>query len=888
MIEKIKIKKPKFLYGSMHGIEGRTALVTLEVQGRLEERELSRVRSYQTLAALNPSEPLFGIDPENWVSSLVLDTPETPGFGHTLAGIAVAIQRWARDPVAKALVLQESSDSINLAVPWYRTKVCDRALILALEWTRLRFSGKLTREQVTYFSKRFWEFLQSAHRNHLSPNTFRFAMSALERDLPVMSINERTIQIGWGTRQIRFEGSFTNRTSNMAARLARNKLATNRLLKRNKLPVPKASSAGTWERANKVAESLGWPVVIKPSALDQGIGVIAGITDVDLLRSAFKEISELREEPVIIEEHVEGDDHRMLVVNGRLLMTTRRIPAGVTGDGVSTIEELVEIANRNPLRGNSNRSIMRRLQLDELALICLRDAGLKQTDIPRDGQFVALRKTANISTGGTAVDVSDAVHPDNAAAAIRAARILGLDIAGVDFLCTDISRSYREVGGVICEVNSQPGFRPHWLGDPQRDINGEVLDILTEGLTARIPTAAITGTNGKSTTAKMLHRIWQTSGKVAGVCVTAGTWVGEDLIDRENLSGNPGAELLFRDPAVESAVIEMPRKGLIIFGQPSTAYDVAALLNIENDHIGVDGINTLEEMAHLKARVIQQATQAVVINADDKLCMDMRVYISAPRTILLSTNEHNEEVHRHRQTGGEAAYLKTVSKQRWLVYAHGASETLVMPIDEIPATDRGLIEHNTFNALAAMALALAQDLEVATVRRALGSFINSSDCNPGRYNYVEGFPFQLMVDFAHNADSASKVVEYVGKLPVRGRKILLCRQLGNRERADFAKMAPAFQRVFDEIIVTTNPKYAKKNPQYAGENPEENMLRFATQQLLAAGCPEETIATEVDLRRAAAIAFSKAKEGDFLLILSEFRIVTPFIEEFRATGTPAP
>jgi cyanophycin synthetase len=288
---------------------------------------------------------------------------------------------------------------------------------------------------------------------------------------------------------------------------------------------------------------------------------------------------------------------------------------------VQTAAELLAQLNADPRRGSGKRSMLIRIELDAEATESLSSQGLLPDSIPAPGQFVPLRRSANISMGGTAEDVTSVIHPDNRALAIRAARMLELDIAGVDFLCPDITKSWRQVGGAICEVNAQPGFRVHWLAQPDRDLNGEVLEWLFQNNSPRIPTTAITGTNGKSTVARMLHHVWTANGTTAGVCTTNGTWVGQELIHHENLSGLPGASMLLKDSSVEAAVLELPRKGLIKFGHPCDHYDVAALLNVQDDHIGVDGVNTLQQMAVLKAEVLKRAKQAVVVNAEDPICL---------------------------------------------------------------------------------------------------------------------------------------------------------------------------------------------------------------------------------------------------------------------------
>jgi cyanophycin synthetase len=362
------------------------------------------------------------------------------------------------------------------------------------------------------------------------------------------------------------------------------------------------------------------------------------------------------------------------------------------------------------------------LTLDDEALHCLAEQGLSAESIPEAGCFVRLRRTANISTGGIATDVSTTIHPDNCALAVRAARVVGLDIAGIDFLCPDITHSWREVGGAICEINAQPGFRVHWLGDPSRDINAEVLALLYPHGDLRIPTAAITGTSGKSTVARMLHHLWQTAGKTTGLCTAHGVWVGHEPIRTQNRSGLPGAQMLFNDPAVEAIVIELPRKGLLQFGHPCDRYDVAALLNVEDEHIGAEGVDTREQMAELKAEVLERATNAVVINAEDALCLAMRMRAGTQRHVLVGRSGSVPAIEEHRAQGGEAVFIQAHKGAPWIVLAKGAAQEPLMPLHDIPATMNGAVTINEVNALFAVALAWAQGLGPETLRHAMAGF----------------------------------------------------------------------------------------------------------------------------------------------------------------------
>jgi len=307
----------------------------------------------------------------------------------------------------------------------------------------------------------------------------------------------------------------------------------------------------------------------------------------------------------------------------------------------------------------------------------------------------------------------------------RAAGVIGLDIAGIDFISQDISRSWREIGGAIIEVNAQPAFRVHWICDTGRDINGEAIDWLFSGSGTRIPTTAITGTNGKTTTASMLHHIWLGMGKRSGLATTAGVWIGQHQISSKNLSGCPGGKIVLDDPMVEVAVIEMPKKSLLLFGHPCDSYNVSALLNIEDDHIGSNGVNSLEDMARLKGTVLQQTTEAIVINAEDELCLKIGSISPAKNKVLVSRGEQLDVLKNHLADGGMAVYLKEIDSARWIMLANGHKEVALLPTRSIPVTMNGTIRSNEFNALFAAALAWINHIPLENIKGGLSSFHNS-------------------------------------------------------------------------------------------------------------------------------------------------------------------
>ncbi len=898
-VVRFQVEYRRFLPGCAAGLAEKTALVELSVQGDLTGALSAEQRIRAAAPTLCPGEPLYGVAETDWPDAFLLSGPADVDdaalgwLGTWVVALTVAIQRWGRDPVLRGRLLAAGQGRLRLAVPWHRTDFFDHALAAATqlitEWlpacpdtqpawlTWLKGDAATTDPLAGHFGDR-WPHIQAGG---LRPNTLRFIEAASRRGIP-FEIRPSFVQFGWGVNLERMDLGLTGRTSWIGMAMARNKRFANQTLGAAGLPVPRLIQVSTAQEALQAADELGWPVVIKPLDQDGATAVTPGIGDPAHLCAAFEAADRASPGAVVVEQHCPGEDYRFLVVGGRVLHVVRRTAAHVVGDGLRTVRLLVDQVNEDPRRGTQRYSLLRALRLDADAVDLLAEQALSPDSVPPAGQRVRLSRTANISSGGTAEDVTASTHPENIALAERAARIIGLDIAGIDFLCSDINRSWREVGAAICEVNGQPGFRPHWLADPERDINGEVLDILFEGRAARIPTAAVTGTNGKTTTAEMLYRIWMSAGRRAAVCTTAVLRIGDQIVSTENLSGQPGGRIMLNDPGVEAAVLEMPRKGLIYYGHPCDRYEVAALLNVQDDHLGVDGIDTLEQMAELKAEVLQRATRAVVVNAEDPLCLAMRGRASAGRHILVARNPDVGAIAEHRRGGGEAVFIDTRRGRRRIILATGSAETELMAVDEVPATMDGLLVCNESNALFAAGLAWAHGIDHDAIRRGLSAFRNSADQNPGRYNFVNGLPFDVVVDFAHNPDGVRAVCAVATARPVTGRRLLCGLNVGNRHPAHLDALAGDLAAAFDDFVLGCDPALVGGCPEYAGDDPAAAMLGKWSGLLWGRGVDPARITIEADRGAALRDTLDRARAGDLVVLLADWDEAQQAIDQWRS------
>ncbi|MDH5344888.1 MAG: cyanophycin synthetase, partial [Gammaproteobacteria bacterium] len=635
-------------------------------------------------------------EPGGFVRRLKED--EGTWLGHVMEHVAIELQNVAGSPVTfgRTRSMDGSHAHYNMVFQYLDAEVGREASRLALDLIHSLLPGDLKPADAPatgwHFAEERDEFIRYAQRRAFGPSTASLVRAAEQRDIPWIRLNSASlVQFGHGRYQQRIQATTTGRTSNIAVELAGDKEETGTILRDLGLPVPKQQLVRRASEAVRAAEQIGYPVVVKPLAGNHGRGVSTNLRTPNEVEVAFEKALE-HGRSVIVESYIEGFDHRLLVVNGKLVAAAKRMPGHVVGDGKHTIEELVAIVNSDPRRGVGHEKVLTRLEFDHQAERLLAKLGYDRTTVPQEGETVYLRTTANLSTGGTAIDVTDIIHHDNREMAERAIKAIGLDIGGVDFLTNDITESYRETGGGICEVNAGPGFRMHVApseGTP-RDVAGPVIDMLfPPGTPSRIPIASVTGTNGKTTTSRMLAHILKMSGLTVGLTSTDGVYIGGQLTVPGDMTGPVSAKMILRDPSVDAAVMETARGGLLRGGLGYQSCNVACCINVTADHLGLRGIDTLEQLAEVKRVPIEVATDAAVLNADDALCLQMADYTDAKVVCYVTMNPGHPLVKQHIRAGGMAFVLEEGMNGHMITIYDRERHTPLLWTHLVPATLEG-------------------------------------------------------------------------------------------------------------------------------------------------------------------------------------------------------
>ncbi|HEY7600819.1 MAG TPA: cyanophycin synthetase, partial [Candidatus Limnocylindrales bacterium] len=587
-----------------------------------------------------------------------------------------------------------------------------------------------------------------AERQAFGPSTQALLDEAHSRDIPSIRLDRHSlVQLGQGVHQRRIRATMTSETSAIAVDIASDKSLTNQLLSSAGLPVPRSRTVRSEDGAVEAARAIGWPVVVKPLDGNHGRGVHLDLRSDDDVRRAWPVArAESRSGDVVVESYVAGNDYRVLVVGGKLTAVAQRVPAGVVGDGKHSLGALIERENADPRRGIGHEKVLTRIRVTDAALELARKQGFELDSVPPAGTRVQLALTGNMSTGGTSIDRTHEAHPENIQVAETAARVIGLDICGIDFIAPDIAVPVREQGGAIVEVNAAPGFRMHTHpteGEPQYVARPAIDMLFPQGSNARIPIVSVTGTNGKTTTVRMIGHILKLMGRRVGMTTTDGIVIDGRLIRKGDMSGPRSAQMVLQNPSVDTAVFEVARGGILREGLGYDRNDVAVVTNVTGDHLGLHGIDTLAQLAHVKGVVVEAVPRAgtAVLNADDplvarmaRLCRGQVVYFS------MSTDKRDEGFDRvdgHAGRGGAAMTIQSTGDGELVVLRQGTRTMPLLYTHLIPATFGGRARMNVANALAAAAAAWAAGAHLHDIRQGLRTFSTSIYQAPGRLNLFD-------------------------------------------------------------------------------------------------------------------------------------------------------
>ncbi|MBN2333180.1 MAG: ATP-grasp domain-containing protein [Deltaproteobacteria bacterium] len=752
----------------------------------------------------------------------------------------------------------------DLLCTYETSSVAEAAMNLSLRMADAVLSGAgVGQGAKRQFQGAFDRFIGIARSLSMDLSTMAVVRAARARGIPAhrISDNARFVRLGQGRHQRKVFETLSSSTTAVGSKLSNNKAVTAELLASVGIPVPRQYGLLNDQQLMAAVEVIGFPLVVKPVFGAKGKGVAVGVATKDELRRTAADALRVFPGGILVQQFVPGAEHRLLVVNGTLVAAAQRIPASVIGDGRHTVRELVDVENQNPLRDIDFRSVLEKLFLDEEADRVLAGQGVTRDSVPQVGVRVFLRRTANISTGGTGVDVTERVHPAVANMATLAVEVLGLDIAGVDYITPDISLSPHASGGAVIEVNPCPGLRPHWsVKGSGRDVVSPIIDgLFPPGCSSRVPTVAVTGSLGKTTTCRMLKEMLGEQGYKVGMVSTDGVYVDEERLRPGDWSGGEACQWIFNHPGVGAAVLETARGGILKGGLGFDCCDVAVVLNVADEHLGQDGVETLEEMARVKATVARAATRAVVLNADDPLCMAMRKDVPPGCDIVLfGMFPEAEPMAGHARAGGHSIFFWSADGSLEMMIGRGSSRKRVMAAAEIRAYRGGLIPHNLQNVLAAAATAHAMGVEGTVIRRVLSRFEANVGDNPGRLSEYEGLPFRLIIDRPVNAANLTSLCHLVQQMPCTGKRILAMTAAGNRRDSQLEAMAAAVAACFDHYILFD---WDSLRGRKRGE-----VSWILARRLGAAGVSSEAIEIVVDQAEAYHRALTMAHQEDIVAL----------------------
>jgi len=696
-------------------------------------------------------------------------------------------------------------------------------------------------------------------RERLGPSTGSIVDEAVARDIPFIRLNkESLVQLGYGKNQVRFRATMTDRTSSIAVDLASNKDETKRMLQAAAIPVAKGMCISLESQVDDAISNVGFPLVFKPLDGNHGKGASINVKTREEALDAFEHAKKYSRR-IIVEKFITGYDFRVLIINHRFIAAALREPAHVVGDGKTTIQVLIDKENSDPRRGYGHENVLTEITVDKETLDQLAKYSYSLETVLKKGEKCYLKGTANLSTGGTSTDVTDTVHPDNIFICERISRVIGLDICGIDIMASNLSDPLETSGGVVLEVNAAPGFRMHLApanGLP-RNVAAPVIDMLyPPGKTCRIPIIAITGTNGKTTTTRLISHIVKNNGYRVGFTTSDGIYVGNSMLTKGDTTGPMSAEFILKDPTVEFAVLETARGGILRAGLGFGKCDVAVVTNIQEDHMGLSDINTLAEMSNVKGVVARAVKRDgyTVLNADNEHCVSIAKTTDC-KIAYFSLDENNPVIREHCRTGGIAAIYEngyiTIKKGEWKFRVEKTSL--------IPLTFGGKVTFMVYNVLAATLATYVYGFSIDDIKLNLQTFIPSAAQTPGRMNIFEFKEYTVMIDFAHNPDGFKGIKEFLSTID-SPYKIGIITGTGDRRDDDIRSMGRISAQMFDHIII--------RQDKFLRGRQAEEIVKLLVEGIQSENPTQsyEYIPKEVEALRH---AFTMAKPGTFITALSD-------------------
>lgn len=644
------------------------------------------------------------------------------------------------------------------------------------------------------------EMRELREKERLGPSTASIIDEAVSRGIPWIRLNKYSLcQLGYGANQKRIQATVTSQTSSIGVELACDKEDTKFLLEQAEIPVPKGDIIRSEEGLEDAIKRIGYPLVIKPINGNHGRGITANINDKESALIAFQAAKNVSRS-VIVERYITGEDYRLLVINYKFVAAAKRTAARVIGNGKYTIQQLIDEVNKDPKRGFGHEKVLTYIKVDEMTQTILSNKNYTTETVLEDGEILNLKDTANLSTGGTSEDVTDIVHPYNIFMAERISKIIGLDICGIDIMTSSISEPLPDTKGAVLEVNAAPGFRMHL--DPAyglpRNIAAPVIDMLFPyGTNATIPIVSVTGTNGKTTTTRLIAHLFKIKGYKVGYTTTDGIYIQNRLLVKGDCTGPQSAEFVLRDPTVNFAVLETARGGLLRAGLGFSHCDIGVVTNVAEDHLGLKGIHTIEQLAKVKAVIPESVTQNgyAILNADDEIVYNMRTNLKC-NVALFSMNENNTRIKKHAKRGG----ISAIYENGFITICKGEWKLRVTKAVNVPLTMGGKATFMIQNILPAVISAFVQNIKIEDISVGLESFIPSPSQTPGRLNYFEFKNFNLLLDYAHNPAglrALQKLVERMDGKP----KVGIIAGIGDRRREDNVEIGKVAAEMFDEIII---------------------------------------------------------------------------------------